>query len=198
MLRSSLTSHNADQCTRRARPQRYAHLARAQSDNPTVFRSLRTHEFIAPVATFANQAQSSCTMYPRFLHWLLIASLLLNAIVAPWAMAAVSHNMGHTTSHGEHAAIADPSQQGHDHHDMHHSQMTAELRSTDDTTAAPPENAGACCNGTICQCGCVLPPALLFALSPPIPQFVARMPAAASVHRSQVLPSTPPFRPPTV
>ena len=41
------------------------------------------------------------------------------------------YKKGFNPSHGEHAAIADPAKQGHDHHDMHQSQMTAEMRLTD-------------------------------------------------------------------
>ena len=137
-------------------------------------------------------------MYFRILQLLLAATLVLNAVGAPWAMAAMSHSMGHPPSHSEPVAIADPAMQDHGHHDMHHSQMAAETNPTDDTTTAHPENAGACCNGTTCHCGCVLPPALLFAPMTQLAQFVTPTPDAVSVQRSQALPSTPPFRPPSV
>ena len=147
------------------------------------------------VATYVSRAQSTLAMHRRILQWLLTLTLLLNAAGAPWAMAAMSHSMGHAMSHQEHAAPAEGAMKAHDHHGMHHPQMAAASQPADETNSKP---AGACCNGTTCHCGCVLPPALLFVVVPQVPQRVALMPSASAVERSSALPSTPPFRPPSV
>ena len=138
-------------------------------------------------------------MYRRIFHFFLIATLLFNEAGAPWAMAAMSHDMGHPQSHhSEPAVVPDPSIQARDQHDMDHSQMHAGMPETVDTNSDETKHAGACCNGTTCQCGCVLPPALLVAVLPQLPQFVALSPAGVPVGRSHAMPSTPPFRPPAV
>lgn len=140
-------------------------------------------------------------MYPRTLRILLAATLFFNAVGAPLAMAGMSHNLGHPTSHGARATVTDAAIRAHDMHDMHdmdHAQMPAGTHPHGDPIAANPEDAGSCCSGTVCSCGCVLPPALVFAVLPQFPQFVALAPAAVSVEHSEALPSMPPFRPPSV
>ncbi|MBK6725789.1 MAG: CopL family metal-binding regulatory protein [Xanthomonadales bacterium] len=149
------------------------------------------------IAISANRAQSFCAMYPQILRILLVATLLLNASGAPWAMSAMSQGMGHPTSHGMHAAIADAAIQAHDEHGMDHAQTHAGMPRTGDRTGADPEAAGSCCNGTTCSCGCVLPPALVFAVLPQFPQPAVLAPGVVSVEHSEALPSMPPFRPPS-
>ena len=137
-------------------------------------------------------------MHRRILQWLLTATLLLNAVGAPWAMAAMRHGIGHAMSHQAHAAVAPSPMPAHDHHAMHHGQMAADAHAAQPTMTPDPEPAGACCNGTTCHCGCVLPPALLFEIVPQDSQHLALMPRAIAVARWSAMPSTPPFRPPSV
>jgi len=137
----------------------------------------------------------------RILRILLAATLLINAVGAPLAMADMIHDPGHPASHGARTAVTDATIRVHDTHythDMDHAQMPAGIHPPGDPTAANPEDAGACCDGTSCSCGCVLPPALVLAVLPQLPLFAALAPAAVLAEHSKALPSMPPFRPPSV
>jgi hypothetical protein len=130
------------------------------------------------------------------LHIVLALTLILNGISAPWAMARMDHS-DHGAS-GDHAAHGDVEQSpAHDpmaHHGHHnHANVVGDLGSMLDPV---PLDDGNCCDGTSCQCGCVLPPVLalrmLAVIAAPIgvPAFVA---AESHLVRNR---TSPPLRPP--
>ena len=130
-------------------------------------------------------------MLRRLLQLLLALTLILNGIAAPWAMAGMLG--GHHAQHGAQrtmqaelaTAVSDP----HAHHDhaSHHAGALPDSASN---------KADSCCDSVICQCGCVLPPALsvmMVALAPP-PEPALRV----QRRRSHIAPHhpTPLLRPP--
>jgi hypothetical protein len=139
-------------------------------------------------------------MIRRLLHVLLALTLALNGISAPWAMARMSHDRhaGHGASHGPDAPT-ESSPAAHAHHGVHsghgHPADPGVAQVVDPT---PPASSGSCCDGAICHCGCVLPPALLLmalavpAAVPTVTPFV--FPPQHAVLRR----GSPPFRPPAV
>ena len=99
---------------------------------------------------------------PKYLlQLLLIVSLVLNASLAPWAMAGMLG--GHHPVQQSLAAPCEGHAQDHpaDHgHAPCHDAAMDRQHSKNDR----------CCDGALCQCGCVLPPALSLAsveLAPP-------------------------------
>ena len=153
-------------------------------------------EFIHHVETFPGPAQSVEAMSRPLLHIVLALTLILNGISAPWAMARMDH--GDHGASGSHAAHGDVEQSpAHDpmaHHGHHnHANVVGDLGSMLDPV---PLDDGNCCDGTSCQCGCVLPPVLalrmLAVIAAPIgvPAFVA---AESHLVRNR---TSPPLRPP--
>ena len=148
------------------------------------------------VETFPGPAQSVEAMSRPLLHIVLALTLILNGISAPWAMARMDH--GDHGASGDHAAHGDVEQSpAHDpmaHHGHHnHANVVGDLGSMPDPV---PLDDGNCCDGTSCQCGCVLPPVLalrmLAVIAAPIgvPAFVA---AESHLVRNR---TSPPLRPP--
>ncbi|MCB1567753.1 MAG: CopL family metal-binding regulatory protein [Xanthomonadales bacterium] len=98
-------------------------------------------------------------MLRRALHLLLALTLALNGVLAPLAMAHMGHgNHASAMGHGQHHAMPDHrsgvTQDATAHHG-HHESGTA-LAAAD--TAPGDADSGPCCEGSLCQCGCVLPP----------------------------------------
>jgi len=130
------------------------------------------------------------------LNFLLALTLILNGISAPWAMARMAHAGHGSSSHHVHEQVASDSGLAHasaDHHAHQHGVNPGESPQAPDA----PDN-GSCCNGTTCQCGCVLPPALSVALdSIPAPRTGpashAALPVLLVPHHD-----SPPLRPPAV
>jgi hypothetical protein len=133
----------------------------------------------------------------RFLLEALLAlSLILNGISAPWAMARMAHGEHETCStHGHEASeqsIAGAEAVA-DHHAHHHDVGAAGAPASQVPHAS---KGGACCDGTVCQCGCVLPPALSIAFAPLIAQVMdAAAPAVSPIHIVAAH-DAPPLRPP--
>lgn len=143
------------------------------------------------------------------LRLLLILSLVFNAVAAPWAMAGMQHD-GH--AHAGAAAAVVPVQDmqqhvaGHDHammsHTSPHDHAAMLQTSRHDHASMPDEGdthgSASCCDGAMCQCGCILPPAVTFAATltlepqPSLPIDMTHV-ALAIVARG-----SPPFRPPAV
>src|SRR5688500_14829086 len=85
------------------------------------------------------------------LRLLLIVSLVMNGVAAPWAMARMQH--ADASAAHAHAAPAEPVPDGHAEHATH-----AGHEMPPGTPAH--DELGACCEGPGCDCGCVLPPML--------------------------------------
>ncbi len=125
------------------------------------------------------------------LHIVLAFTLILNGISAPWAMARMNHgDHGASGAHAAHGAaeqspVPDPMAH-HRHHD--HSGVGSDAGSMPE-----PVEDGNCCDGTSCQCGCVLPPVLalrtLTVTAAPIgmPAFVAAEPHLVRYRTSPLL-----------
>ncbi|MCB1610378.1 MAG: CopL family metal-binding regulatory protein [Xanthomonadales bacterium] len=125
-------------------------------------------------------------MARTFLHVLLAMTLIFNWGLAPWAMAGA-----HSGTHHESPAhlLAQGAQHTHQHAAVEHA----------GDVATPGKPAGkSCCDPGACQCGCVLPPLLLFTGLQLSPQALAPAPLAAVADSMVVRRGTPPFRPPAV
>lgn len=128
------------------------------------------------------------------LHIVLGLTLILNGISAPWAMSRMDHgDHGASGSHAAHdAAEPSPAPESMAHHG-HHDHAAA---GGDAGSMPEPIDDGNCCDGTACQCGCVLPPVLALRMlgvtAAPIgvPAFVA---AESHLVRYR---TSPPLRPP--
>lgn len=137
------------------------------------------------------------------LRLLLMLSLVLNAVAAPWANA---HQHGGTLSDAARAATGD---EYHRHgHAAHH--PAPRESAVDHGTHADPADAfaasseageqareGDCCGSAACRCGCLLPLVL-----PLVPLGLAAMPpppgrAMPYATAPDALPTVPPFRPPS-
>lgn len=134
---------------------------------------------------------------PRLLLQLaLILSLILNGISAPWAMARMDH--GSHSEHNAHAVHRDAAQAAqadcmgrHVHHD--HPDIGAP---TDGDSPLAPVADGSCCDRSLCQCGCVLPPALALRVTGALEESIG-IPAFVAAESHPVLRRTsPPLRPP--
>lgn len=146
------------------------------------------------VETFPAPAQSVEAMSRRLLHIVLALTLILNGISAPWAMARMDHgDHGASGDHAMHGVSEQSPAVGPMAHHGHHDPVAA----SDDAGSMPdPVDDGNCCDGTACQCGCVLPPVLALRMlgvtAAPIgvPAFVA-----AESHFVRYR-TSPPLRPP--
>lgn len=128
-------------------------------------------------------------------HLLLILTLALNGVAAPWAMGAAAHDAHSSHSAPEHGTMSAPGeaqQRGSEHH--HDARTHAD---TGDTNSAS-KNERDCCEGSSCECGCVLPHAVLFVGTQALPQVIATVPATVFYDRVSAPRNKPPFRPPTV
>lgn len=132
-------------------------------------------------------------------HLVMCLTLALNGIVAPWAMAQMSH--------GEHATGTVSSGHHGSHHDVRLAGGTKAHASHDDpalkAVGLPTirgqngmDDSDACCDGMTCQCGCVLPPVLVFArleINPTLIDHAAFTPAVVHLVERR---DSPPLRPP--
>lgn len=126
---------------------------------------------------------------PRLLlHIVLALTLILNGISAPWAMARMDHG-----AHANHVAAEQPPAPDPMAHHGHHGHAAAE---GDAGSMPEPMDDGNCCDGTSCQCGCVLPPVLALRIQA-VPPVLIGMPAfvAAESHLVRYR-TSPPLRPP--
>jgi hypothetical protein len=131
-----------------------------------------------------------------FLDVVLALTLILNGISAPWAMARMAHaGHGSSATHVhesiELASAKAPART--DHHGHGHDMGSGE-------TAQVPESpeGGSCCDGTSCQCGCVLPPALSVARADLIRHAVESTDGIVPLTRFVPHRDSPPLRPPAV
>ena len=131
----------------------------------------------------------------RFLLDALLAlTLILNGISAPWAMARMAH-----TGHGSSAMHVHESMQPAgattgaeaDHHLHGHGVDSGGTAQVPDSSGG-----GSCCDGTSCQCGCVLPPALSVAASDLTQQVIGSAVGVVSLTRLVPHRDSPPLRPP--
>ena len=127
-------------------------------------------------------------------HLLLILTLALNGIAAPWVMGATNHrsHSGHVAHEHGTAAGSVEVQLMPQHH--HSARMHAQMHNT----VAPTTDDRMCCDGATCACGCVLPPAMLFSGTPAMRQAIATLSAPVIYDRLSATLNTPPFRPPTI
>ena len=152
----------------------------------------RLHQLIALsaslVATFQVRVQSSLIMLRhRLVHLLLIASLVLNTLLAPMAYAA----MDRTGDQGS-AQQLQPGTPCDEMHGMQHP-------TTDTVEAAQHtdvDDQDTCCSDAHCTCGCALPMALLLAAAAHVHPLPAPAFAAVFWNPSSAMPTAPPFRPP--
>lgn len=147
-------------------------------------------------------------MIRQLLHFLLVLTLALNGISAPWAMERMSHHGHGDDTHGkgahDHGAMPSSHHPPHAmdsthpavaHADHHGHEATADGAMS---AAQEPDSihSSNCCDGGTCQCGCVLPPVLAFVrLEVPSIRIeharFALLVATLSERRD-----SPPFRPP--
>lgn len=125
------------------------------------------------------------------LLFLLTLSLVCNGLAAPFAMGHGSvpaqHDHGRST-----AKVTEHAGHGHAHHGG------ADSPALEQAPELPPsgQSDASCCNGTTCQCGCVLPPILTCTPIAMIAHVVAVAPEVAVMQAGVTRAATPPFRPP--
>ena len=148
--------------------------------------------------TLPLRVQSVAAMVRPLLQLLLALSLALNGISAPWAMARMNHgdhaqhDTAAHTGHGEHDGDHEHDGAGTSH-GAHHAHTMA------DADSAPAKHGGgACCDGTTCQCGCVLPPVVPFIGLVLAPQALIDASFISPEQHAVVRRGSPPFRPPAV
>jgi hypothetical protein len=130
------------------------------------------------------------------LRLMLIVSLVMNGVSAPWAMAKEAQSTGHEhhlamASQATETQVSPASECRHGGHaGMDHGQKPGDAPST--------ETERSCCDGPNCSCGCMLPPMLArFVLNVPVLEWTAT-PTAEPSTRAVVRRAAPPFRPPAV
>lgn len=128
------------------------------------------------------------------LRLMLIATLVFNGFGAPWVIAQMAHeHAGHSgMAHADGMADA-----GAPMHAMHHMESSPSSKAHHDM-ARGDTSSGDCCDGATCQCGCVMPPILMFAAGPLVAQDIVALAQPALYERVSAADSTPPFRPPAV
>lgn len=132
---------------------------------------------------------------PRpLLHIALALTLILNGISAPWAMAGMDHGAHQAgRSHATHAAAQPtPATDPMTHHG-HHDHAAAEA---DGGSMPEPMDDGNCCEGTSCQCGCVLPPVLALRMPELAPVSIGMPTFVAGESHLVLYRTSPPLRPP--
>ena len=119
-----------------------------------------------------------------FLRLLLVIALTFNGSASAWASLIGGH--GDAASTAEHA---------HHHHGHGHDADQAR-GSHDHGGRTDHHHGGGCCDGTTCQCGCVLPPALPLAIV--VTVLASPMPAPLSpvLRHVAAAPSSRLLRPP--
>ena len=130
------------------------------------------------------------------LRLLLMVSLAMNGVGAPWAMAkSTSDTAGH-----DHAAMmahapAEQTPASSDcHHGAHHGSHDGMGHRDAGAPAEPADRS--CCDGPDCSCGCMLPPVLArFVANLPVLAFTAA-PVAEPATRAGVRRTIPLLRPP--
>ncbi len=137
-------------------------------------------------------------MLRPLLHVILVLTLVLNGVSAPLAMARMSHGeqgaSGSSTAHADHGREAVP--QAMAHH-AHHEPSEVATDAPVPLGHADHGDAGACCDGAACHCGCMLPVVIeLRAANIQADPVNASRWATASAHLVPFRES-PPLRPPT-
>jgi hypothetical protein len=134
------------------------------------------------------------------LRLLLALSLILNGLSPVWASGAMAHGQHQMATRPTTAAAAAGHlhHAGHDHASMHASAVATESPLTAIEPVPEPEQQRSCCDDPSgCQCGCVLPPAMLLSLRMPALHAVTVAPAPRYVGGLAVAAIGPPFRPPS-
>jgi hypothetical protein len=146
----------------------------------------------ARVETSDLGAQSCGPMGRLLLRLLLIVSLVMNGVGAPWATALAADRVSDSTTQHESgsASISDCRHGGTSHASAsmdhaHHGRGAQEKA-----------DARSCCDDAFCTCGCTLPPALSLPVTMLRMQQWAAAPVAGSVIRAVVRHAAPPLRPP--
>lgn len=140
-------------------------------------------------------------MARNLFHLLLTLTLVFNGLAPAWAMNPIGH--GEHDAHGQAAAHADTNTPvaKHDHASMHdHAAMSGNAK-THPTELADTQHPdmGVCCDGpTGCECGCVLPPAMLFSMQTSALHALVVAPQRQFYDALSLALNTPPFRPPAV
>lgn len=122
-------------------------------------------------------------MNALILRLVLVATLALNGIGAPMAM---GHEMGASPQ----AAAAT------DDHDAHAAHHRGESSLPENGPGPSGPTAGGCCDDALCTCGCILPPALVFAFAIQFPHVHAPLPQATDASATPLVAMSAPFRPP--
>lgn len=137
-------------------------------------------------------------MNASLLRLLLIFTLVFNGLGTPLAMAQMVH------AHAGHAVMADAggaSAAPMSMHAMHHlasSPMVNAHHAMDMGMDMGDKVSGDCCDGASCQCGCVMPPILMFTALVLMRQEIVTLSQSEFYDRVSATESTPPFRPPAV
>ena len=129
------------------------------------------------------------------LRLLLIVSLVMNGIGAPWAMAKAPVD-DHDHSRMMAQAVADVAPAMTDCHGGARSEA-AGLAANPDRGDSPPPIERSCCDGPQCSCGCVLPPLLIRFMPSLSALHWTAAPIAEPTMRAVARATVPPFRPPS-
>ena len=129
------------------------------------------------------------------LRLLLIVSLVMNGVGAPWAMA---NTPGGSAGHDHAAMVAHAASDEGASSDCHHGAHQADHAGMGHADAGSPSEPTdrSCCDGPNCTCGCTLPPVLArFVANLPVLAFTAA-PVAEPATRAGVRRTIPLLRPP--
>jgi len=147
-------------------------------------------------------ARSLCSVMARTVFRLLLTlTLVFNGLSPVWAMNPMNHGQHHTHHGAANSADAGVPVPRHDHASMHdHAAMSghAMARQTEPSDPKGPHRRSCCDGPASCQCGCMLPPAMLQTLAVPAPQTVAVAPPRPFLDAVTATRNAPPFRPPAV
>lgn len=130
------------------------------------------------------------------LHLLLVLSLILNGISAPFAMARMSHGEDGKAAPDPAALEVAPAVIEHAHHGHHVMTDMGPASSAAQGEAPAGDHDLPCCDGSACACGCVMPPALNIFTRPPTLLAHARIVFVFPVAHAVPGHDSPPFRPP--
>ncbi|UXI66044.1 CopL family metal-binding regulatory protein [Tahibacter amnicola] len=128
------------------------------------------------------------------LRLLLVISLVMNGVMAPWAMAGGPRSSHH---HAEMVAQVSADDGSDCHHGAGHDNAAPQLDHTGHGNGKASTDRS-CCDGSTCTCGCLFSPLLArFAMELPFIAWACEPTAEPSTH-ALVSRAFPPFRPPSV
>lgn len=130
------------------------------------------------------------------LRVLLVLTLLLNGVSAPWAMVRMNHGDHERTGSHRHSAPVDAVAQTQAH--IGHADHRGSIPSSDAGTDPDRSMDGNCCDGATCQCGCVLPAGGHYAAPLMMPHALTTAPLVTGQTLAVMYRGNPPFRPPAV